>query len=57
MTKSVSSALRRRWLTQVRSRGGLSGFVKYDIDLATKSRDIIGTLDFLQTAECDGGNS
>jgi len=28
-----------------------------NIDLATKSRDIIGTPDFQQIAECDGGNS
>src|ERR1035438_406744 len=50
-------ACRRRRPTQVRSRGGLFRFVTYDIDLATKSRDIIGAQDFLQNAECDGANS
>ena len=50
-------ACRRRRPTQVRSRGGLSRFVTYDIDLATKSRDIIGAPDFLQNAECNGVNS
>ena len=40
-----------------RVAGGLSRFAKYDIDLVTKSRYIIGTPDFLQTAVCDGGNS
>jgi hypothetical protein len=50
-------ACRRRRPTQVRSRGGLSRFVTYDIDLATNSRDIIGAQDFLQNAECDGANS
>ena len=50
-------ACRRRRPTQVRSRGGLSRFVTYDIDLATKSRDIIGAQDFLQNAEWDGANS
>jgi hypothetical protein len=50
-------ACRRRRPTRVRSRGGLSRFVTYDIDLATKSRDIIGAPDFLQNAECNGVNS
>ena len=50
-------ACRRRRPTQVRSRGDLSRFLTYDIDLATKSRDIIGAQDFLQNAECDGAHS
>ena len=39
------------------TRAGSRSLVRYDIDLATKSRDIIGAQGVIQNAECDGANS